>query len=214
MKKRTVYYYNSKKPLVATELGIKLQELILDSNKSIKEILILCIGTDRSTGDSLGPLVGHMLFQYEIAGVSVYGSLDNPVHAANLECTLQSINAEHNNPFVIAIDASLGKTDHIGYITLGEGPLTPGLGVNKSLPPVGDLHITGIVNMSISETATNILQSTRLSLVMHMADTIKEAILYCLAPSKSNIYRSANFQASYLRFLSSSAFALSQKYQE
>ena len=33
-------------------------------------------------------------------------------------------------------------------MTLGSGPLKPGLGVKKKLPEVGDLHITGIVNSS------------------------------------------------------------------
>jgi len=35
------------------------------------------------------------------------------------------------NPYIIAIDASLGRKDHVGLITLGTGPLRPGLGVNK-----------------------------------------------------------------------------------
>ena len=41
-----------------------------------------------------------------------------------------------DNPFIIAIDASLGKEDHIGMMTLGSGPLKPGLGVKKKLPEV------------------------------------------------------------------------------
>ena len=47
---------------------------------------------------------------------------------------------------MIAIDASLGQKKHLGYVTIGNGALYPGAGVQKNLPPVGDIHITGIVN--------------------------------------------------------------------
>jgi|GEM_PF-2945695 len=36
--------------------------------------VILCIGTDRSTGDALGPLVGTMLSQHSLRA-AVYGTL-------------------------------------------------------------------------------------------------------------------------------------------
>ena len=90
----------------------------------------------------------------------------------------------HSKPFCIAVDASLGTQGHIGYVTVGTGPLKPGLGVNKQLPDVGDLHITGIVNLS----GTNdpmLLQTTRLNVVMELADIIVTGLLYCLDPIHS-----------------------------
>jgi putative sporulation protein YyaC len=47
----------------------------------------------------------------------------------------------------------------------------PGAGVNKDLPPVGQLHITGIVNVG-GYMEYMILQNTRLNLVMRLADVI------------------------------------------
>jgi putative sporulation protein YyaC len=70
------------------------------------------------------------------------------VHAKNLRDTIQTIYETHEDAFIIAIDASLGRSDHIGFITIGEGPLKPGAGVDKNLPEVGDVFITGIVNFS------------------------------------------------------------------
>ncbi|NMB44257.1 MAG: DUF1256 domain-containing protein, partial [Clostridiales bacterium] len=67
---------------------------------------------------------------------------------------------------------------HIGYITLGEGPLLPGAGVNKKLPPVGDIFITGIVNFS-GVLDNMLLQTTRLNIVMVLADFICNGINYC-----------------------------------
>lgn len=62
----------------------------------------------------------------------VYGDLTHPVHAANLARYMECINQTFINPYIIAIDASLGRKDHVGLITLGTGPLRPGLGVKKS----------------------------------------------------------------------------------
>ncbi|HOB19654.1 MAG TPA: spore protease YyaC [Candidatus Atribacteria bacterium] len=139
------------------------------------DIVILCIGTDRSTGDCLGPLVGYKLKLIQYSNVFVYGTLDNPVHAKNLCEVLDQIKTKHDRPFIIAIDACLGKTDRVGRINIGKGPLRPGAGVNKSLPEVGHIHIVGVVNIS-GFMEYLILQNTRLSLVMRMADTISSGI--------------------------------------
>lgn len=142
-------------------------------------LVILCIGTDRATGDSLGPLVGYKLRSLDFPGVHVYGTLDEPVHAKNLESTLAHIKEHQPHSLVLAIDACLGSMDHVGHITIGDGPIKPGAGVQKNLPSAGDFHITGIVNFS-SMMNMAILQNTRLSLVMKMADMIALNIRYCL----------------------------------
>jgi len=139
------------------------------------EAVILCIGTDRATGDSLGPLVGHKLKNMPFADVSVYGTLDAPVHARNLHTTLDIIAKNHPNALIIAIDACLGRTEHIGHLTVNQGSIRPGSGVNKLLPAVGDISITGIVNLCTSDNSSN-LQSTRLSLVMRMADIVSAGL--------------------------------------
>ncbi len=73
-------------------------------------------------------------------------------------------------------DASLGQKKHLGYVTIADGALYPGAGAQKELPPVGDIHITGIVNISgVLEQLT--LQTTRLSTVISLADTITQGIL-------------------------------------
>ena len=144
-----------------------------------KSIIFVCIGTDRSTGDSLGPLIGYKVNALSYKNIFVYGSLENPVHAKNLDETMKKIYLEYKKPFVIAIDACLGKMDHVGYVTIGEGSLKPGSGVNKDLTPVGDMNITGIVNFG-GFMDFLVLQNTRLSVVMKMADLISMGIKYVL----------------------------------
>lgn len=160
-------------------LSSRLQRCLLDVQPS-RPIVIVCIGTDRSTGDSLGPLVGTMLKKRRIEGIAVYGTLDEPVHAVNLRDTLQAIEERFRCPYIIAVDACLGQLSSIGSIQVGDGPMKPGAGVNKDLPPVGDIHITGIVNVG-GFMEYLVLQNTRLSLVMNMAERIADGIARSLA---------------------------------
>ncbi|TLS48879.1 spore protease YyaC [Paenibacillus antri] len=136
-------------------------------------IVVVCVGTDRSTGDALGPLVGSSLHKH--SNIPVYGTLDEPVHAVNLTDRLEEIQRSHRNPFIVAIDACLGQLSSVGCIQAGDGPVKPGAGVNKELPPVGDYHVTGIVNVG-GFMEYFVLQNTRLSLVVNMADVISESI--------------------------------------
>ena len=145
-------------------------------NDSHDEIVFVCIGTDRATGDCLGPLIGYKIQDMNYKKVHVLGTLDNPVHAKNLEEKLDELKS-YQNPFIVAIDASLGKFERIGFVNIKEGPLSPGSGVSKSLPQVGDMHITGIVNMS-GFMEIMVLQNTRLNLVMNMANVISKGIRY------------------------------------
>jgi len=149
----------------------------LPSVDSNQPIVFICIGTDRSTGDSLGPLIGTLLNEKNIAPFSVYGTLDDPIHALNLEERLAEIKNVHENPFIIGIDACLGRMKSVGAIQIGEGPVKPGSGVNKELPPVGNIHITGIVNIS-GFMEFLVLQNTRLSLVLNMAKIISKGIYH------------------------------------
>lgn len=142
------------------------------------DLLILCIGTDRSTGDSLGPLIGSRLLEHK-PPFQVLGSLDQPVHAANLAETLKQIQADPP-AWTIAIDASLGSMDGVGMVNIGAGSLQPGAGVYKTLPQVGNLYITGIVNVG-GFMEYFVLQNTRLALVAKMADVISHGLLSAFA---------------------------------
>ena len=143
-----------------------------------KPPVLLCIGTDRATGDSLGPLVGHLLKQKKVCkdgGIALYGDLEQPIHAKNITEELEVIRRIHENPLIVAIDASLGKSAQIGFLKVGKGPISPGAAAKRPLPPVGDLHITGIVNFG-GAMELMVLQNTRLNIVMKMASVISEGL--------------------------------------
>jgi putative sporulation protein YyaC len=141
-----------------------------------RELVCICIGTDRSTGDSLGPLVGSLLSKDTPPHIHIYGTLEEPVHALNLLSIMQRVQKKHPDAHIIAIDACLGQYKNVGLIQVGLGPVRPGAGVNKDLPEIGQVHVTGIVNVS-GFMEYFVLQNTRLSLVMKMAEVISASIL-------------------------------------
>ena len=139
------------------------------------DFVVVCIGTDRSTGDSLGPIVGYKLKNFFSDRIVIYGTLSETLHAKNLNETLYNIKKVHKNPFIIAVDACLGSLNHVGCISIGEGAIKPGAGVSKDLPPIGNMYVTGIVNIS-GFMEFMVLQNTRLNVVMKMADIITYGI--------------------------------------
>ncbi|MDN5345081.1 MAG: hypothetical protein PWQ18_1195 [Clostridia bacterium] len=171
---RIKYYYQD--PLAVEKLSQHLADHLQELNPDGEHpIVVVCIGTDRSTGDCLGPLVGTNLLHLPNLPFAVYGTLDEPVHASNLAEKLDYIKARHKEPVIIAVDACLGQSENVGAITLAAGALRPGAGVNKNLPAVGDIHFTGIVNVG-GYMEYFVLQNTRLSIVVRMAQQIASAI--------------------------------------
>ena len=172
-----VCYYSSCRNFRQEEFAGRLAELIEAemARTGKRETVFLCIGTDRSTGDSLGPLIGYKLKQMKLPGAAVFGTLDRPVHAMNLEHYLEVLRVCYSDALIVAVDASVGNREHVGFVTLGKGALKPGLGVSKELRAVGDIFITGIVGRCTSYDPLY-LQSVRLSVVMQMADCISSGI--------------------------------------
>lgn len=160
----------------------------IPSHLTVEDVVFLCIGTDRATGDSLAPLVGTYL---EEAGyTNVYGTLDNPTHAVNLPEVIASLPSDKK---VIAIDASLGEISHVGMFSMINGTIKPGTGVHKVLPEVGDYSILGTVNVGGFKEQL-VLQSTRLAVVRRMSKDIVAAIQEVFPLNKLNDIRKREFQ--------------------
>ncbi len=178
-------YFDSALPLSSYKFSDELFALIQKHCPPGYTLVFLCIGSDRATGDCLGPILGYKLSRFHFPNSIIYGTLDRPVHAKNLGDIITEIHSKILRPFIIAIDASLGKMSHIGFYTLSVGPLKPGAGVNKTLPAVGDITITGIVNIS-GFLDQMLLQTTRLNVVMRLADRISDGICHCLQKMRSS----------------------------
>ena len=175
--RRKITYYDTEAGFEAEKFAARLLLLLMNEMRASgrRQVVFLCIGTDRSTGDSLGPLIGSRLEAEGIGDAVVIGTLEHPVHAVNLDRTLEHIEEHYPDAIIIAVDAAVGRWDHVGLVTLEKGPLRPGLGVRKELAAVGDISITGIVGGAESGDPLS-LQSIRLSMVMRLADCISRSI--------------------------------------
>ena len=112
------------------------------------KIDVLCIGTPKIIGDSVGPRVGSLL---KAAGlpdrIKIIGCTDEPVHKRNLCDKLQLL---RDDALVICIDAAVGEDYPL--IKLRTGPMHPGAAVSDELPKLGDVSIL----CSVAETTKDL----------------------------------------------------------
>lgn len=140
-----------------------------------EDITILCIGSDRSTGDALGPLVGTMLTEDCQVKFDIKGVLGCTANAQNLN---EICNQIDETQYVIVIDAGLAESSMIGNILIDKGSIIPGDGVGQGLFPVGHMKIIGFINRDTFDEEMNykIIQNTSLGIVYPMAQTIAKAL--------------------------------------
>ena len=149
-------------------------------NIEISKLIFLCIGTDRITGDSFGPLVGYKLnniFKHN-DNIEVIGDLENIVCMHNITKIINDINNKYETPFLIAIDAALSNKNNIGKIIVTPSGLNVGKGINRKNIYVGNMSIKGIVTKDLKNPKYNfkLLQNTPLRLIMNMADSVSQGI--------------------------------------
>ena len=140
-----------------------------------KDIIFLCVGTDRVIGDSLGPMVGYKI-KNNISKGHVIGTLEDVIVALNIVDIIEKIHREYNNPFIIVIDSCVSNYNRIGDIVVKRGSMKIGEGLNKNLISVGNMHIKGIVANS-EELDFMTLQNMRISTIMKMADIISKGLI-------------------------------------
>lgn len=203
-----IHYYHPVKHDALRRFADELSSYLREAVTMQRPVVFLCIGSDRATGDSLGPFIGQQLLENRLRKAKkeepsrsshslfrsfllpskpasrgsslVFGTLHTPVHAVNLAQTISHIYSHFKNPYLVAIDAALGARNHIGAVTLASGSLLPGIGVNKQLPSVGDVHITGIVNTLDCDNRNRVLQTTHLSTVVDLSAFVSQGILDAL----------------------------------
>lgn len=139
--------------------------------------VILCIGSDRVTGDCLGPLVGELLLAFDV-NAYVYGSLSFPVTALNINHVVAAIKLKHSGSKILAIDSSVGKKEDVGKLSIIKGSLKPGSADGKKLPPVGDVAITA----TVTDSSLLPLSSVRLGDVYRLARKIAGSVLKVYPP--------------------------------
>lgn len=169
--------------------AIKIGSFLADH---MNNAAIVCIGTDKCIIDSLGPLTGTLLVKENIKA-DVYGTLDKPVHAMNIYDYVKNLKRKKYD-CIIAIDACLSNKKNQGIIEVREGSITPGKGIGKFLPEIGDVSIIGIVDSSDKE-FHDLVQDTRLSLIYDMAETICQGLLNATSMTRSEGFDQASMSS-------------------
>jgi len=105
--------------------------------RSAVKIDVICIGTPRVVGDSVGPRVGSLL---KAAGlpdrIKIIGCTDEPVHRGNLASMLMNL---RDDALLVCVDAAV--SNNFPAINIRTGPMQPGDAVSDELPKLGDVSV-------------------------------------------------------------------------
>ena len=178
-------YENDKTKEIKNEFESKIKKIWFKEKKQREyiDMVFLCIGTDRMTGDCLGPIVGtklkNKIERQNISNINVYGTLDKNVSYTNIEDTLKIINQRHKNAYIISVDSALSNKENIGKVFIKEGKMELGKCLNKKKIEVGNISISGVVgkNYKIPKYNFNILQNISLNEVLKLANVVYKGII-------------------------------------
>ena len=171
---KMIYSFNLYNSLAPDGIYASLKKFIKETTAPP---VVLCVGSDLSVGDSLGPLVGTMIKErLSEHNIYVYGTLSKPITAHESAFINRFLTQTHPMQKVIAVDAAVGNVSDIGLIKIFPGGLKPGSGVNNSISKVGDISVMGIVaQKSLLNYA--LFSATRLNMVYRMANIISDGIV-------------------------------------
>lgn len=121
-----------------------------------KDTIIVCIGTPRVSGDSVGPIIGSKLISKNCK-YPVYGTISDPITALNINQKIEEIIKKHPQNTILAIDASATTIKQkLNKVILEKKPIKPGAGLNKKLPSIGDFSVK-VVNILYDDNSDNLL---------------------------------------------------------
>lgn len=151
--------------------------------------VILCVGTTKVSGDSLGPKVGDKLIEHDVDAY-VYGKSSRPVNGINYPLFVDHIKTHHKGSVIIAVDTCVGKKEDLGKIKYTFKGLRAGSALNKSLEAFGDIGILGVVGESGKDNLSS-LAAADSRLVGDTAERIAEKIFDIVKNMKFNYKNSA-----------------------
>lgn len=137
--------------------------------------LILCIGTDKISGDSLGPAVGSLLRDRYRLPYPVFGVEGCCVNGINLPEYRQLLTAHYKDTPVIAVDAAVGDEHEVGTVKYRKGGVKAGGALGRESDYIGDIGILGVVGIK-SHDALSTLMATPYSDVIALAERIAASL--------------------------------------
>jgi len=111
--------------------------------------VVVCVGSGKTSGwDSLAPLVGTLLEEEFKIDAYVYGTLREPIHPMSLVSVIEEIRKKFGCRKILTINASLGKTEDVGFFKFSTEGLLPGKNkiVEDFKKDCGDFNIFAVVD--------------------------------------------------------------------
>lgn len=155
--------------------------ILNDSNLNYTNLILVCIGTDKMTGDLFGPLVGNKikdLNNEKYLKMIVYGDLENQVIFSNANQVINKIKYKYEKPCIIAIDSALSKKENIGKIIVKKGGVSYGHALKKKSNEIGDVTVKAIVGINYNHVYKNFksLENVPLNLIVKLANIVANGI--------------------------------------
>ncbi len=137
--------------------------------------VIICIGTPKVVGDSLGPKVGTILKRRKLKAF-VYGDNNRSVTALNFRDYCSFIKKNHRNSLIIAVDAGLSMDDEVGDVKMSTAGVSPGGALDKSLGTIGNIGVLGIVGRSGKENMKTLIDA-KVDFIDSLAENVAERVV-------------------------------------
>ena len=121
-------------------------------------IVILCVGSNKIAGDSIGPIVGKKLGRLlnQKDNIVILGNLKTTLNFKNAKKVWQNIITTYQNPFIITVDSALGKKEFVNSIITNAGDIQIGSALGRSACYPSHINIKGIVGEYKEDVQENI----------------------------------------------------------
>ncbi|MFI3229975.1 MAG: DUF1256 domain-containing protein [bacterium] len=173
-------YINSNSNFAITDFNNSFFEVLSKYTSYYDNLIILCIGSERTLNNSIAPLVGYKLSNLSLhKKIFIYGSLEHNVTSKNLISCVNMIYSKHKNPLLITIDSSSTKENLVNHINIGEGSIKLNCNANCPYPYIGDIFITALTSNNFNLPNLSNPKSTKLFNIIRMSDIITSGIWHC-----------------------------------
>lgn len=167
--------------LVYANFNLEVNKIIEKINKKrYSNLIFVCIGSNKMVGDSLGPIIGEILYRnLKDENIKVLGNLSHNINSKNINQTLKYVEKQYEKPYVISIDSALSNSIEPGNVFILKKGLVAGSALKKKSMEVGNICIKAIVGKDEKNCIKNYynLKNTDYKLILKFSKNISNIIL-------------------------------------
>lgn len=162
--------------------NLKRKISMYDLKSEFKQIIFLCVGTNKIIGDMIGPMVGedlkNRINKNTKKEIIVFGNMENTLNLKNAKNIISNIKSKYVNPFIITIDTALGKEENLKKIYVTQGEIEIGKAVSKGIKYESHVNIKGVVGKysNTKEKNINTLKNVEPESIFYLSSIISNGI--------------------------------------